>query len=209
MPSDKKPKLFSWEHSYFSAPSLVMSNRSSTIHNLLYLVQNLPTAEVRAAAWAVSSAPFNAALPKVTTVDVLCICIRNCKLRKILQSCKHFSFLRKSIYIRQVLWLENKKKSLWIGFLWVEWYMCKKHLCQVLIWAQALLPACRMHCWKLNVLWTKAKEPWAAKTPFCCTKCRKLLFSNIKMTNHPLIKLWLIKSSNFCLIMLIFRHVKH
>lgn len=117
--------------------------------------------------------------------------------------------LRKSAYSRQVLWLENKKKSLWIGFRWVGWYMCKKYLCQALIWAQALLPVCRMHCWKLNVLWTKAKEPRAAKTRCCCTKCRRLLFSNIKMTNHPIIKLWLIKPSNFCLIMLIFRHVKH
>lgn len=74
-------------------------------------------------------------------------------------SCKHFSFLTKFIYIRQVFWLENTKKSLWIGFMWVGWCVCKKYLCQVLIWTQALLPACRMHCWKLNVLWTKAKEP--------------------------------------------------
>lgn len=55
---------------------------------------------------------------------------------------------------------------------------------------------------------TRNQPPRAAKPLFCCTKCSKLLFSNIKMNNHPLIKLWLIKSSNFCLIMLIFRHVK-
>lgn len=177
-------------------------NCCSTKYNLLYLVKNLPSTEVKAAAWALSSAPFNAALLKM----FMCICKSICKLRKITHA-NAFPFWENLSILGKSFDLKVQKISLDQFHVGLD--MCKKYLCQVLIWAPALLPACRMHCWKLNALWTKAKEPWAAKTPFCCTKCRRLLLSNIKMTNRPLIKLWLIKSSNFCLIMLIFRHVKH
>jgi len=158
---------------------------------------NCSHADLRPAACAAPQASCKAAILIVTTMDI------HTYLHKHLEAHANIFHLKKKLStLGKLYWL---KRWQIFGFIWVGWNMQQEFVPDFHLGSRFT------RCTQDALLETERalnKQSQAAKTLFCCTKCRRLLFSTIKMTNHPLIKLWLINSSNFCLIMLIFRHVK-